>query len=79
MQQMKLKMSNEIVNTDNSTMFSMGTERLLDLFAFEGGGEEIERNKTITSQNLDPIGDTWLEEEYSSLTVSNFLHELKGA
>ena len=32
LQKTKLAMSNAIVNTDNSTMFSMGTDRLLDLF-----------------------------------------------
>jgi len=31
-QKVKIAMSNAIVNTDNSTLFSMGTDRLLDLF-----------------------------------------------
>jgi TATA-binding protein-associated factor len=35
LQQVKIAMSNAIVNTDNSTLFSMGTDRLLDLFTTE--------------------------------------------
>lgn len=31
-QKIKMEMSQAIVNTENSTMFSMGTDRLLDLF-----------------------------------------------
>ncbi len=32
LQTAKLAISDAIVNTDNSTMFSMGTDKLLDLF-----------------------------------------------
>lgn len=32
LQKAKLIISDAIVNTDNSTMFSMGTDKLLDLF-----------------------------------------------
>ena len=32
LQKTKLVISDAIINTDNSTMFSMGTDRLLDLF-----------------------------------------------
>ena len=37
MQKVKIAMSNAIVNTDNSTLFSMGTDRLLDLFTTNDG------------------------------------------
>jgi hypothetical protein len=33
MQAVKLSISDAIVNSNNSTMFSMGTDRLLDLFS----------------------------------------------
>ena len=32
LQSKKLAMSRAIINTENSTLFSMGTDRLLDLF-----------------------------------------------
>ena len=32
LQRKKLEISDAIINTDNSTLFSMGTDKLLDLF-----------------------------------------------
>ena len=40
LQRTKLAMSSAIINTDNSTMFSMGTDRMLDLFDTEDLSEE---------------------------------------
>ena len=79
-QMSKLAMSKAIVNSDNSTMFSMGTDRLLDLFTFEGRSQgPVRQNKTATHGGpkeslLDNIRH---EEEYSSLSVDNFLSELQ--
>jgi hypothetical protein len=33
LQERKVAMSDAIVNTDNSTLYSMGTDRLLDIFS----------------------------------------------
>ena len=43
LQRTKLAMSNAIINTDNSTMFSMGTDRLLDLFDTEELSKEVNK------------------------------------
>jgi len=40
-QRIKIEMSKAIINTENSTMFSMGTDRLLDLFTTTDNNESI--------------------------------------
>lgn len=45
LQRTKLAMSNAIINTDNSTMFSMGTDRLLDLFDTEDISKEANKEE----------------------------------
>jgi len=67
MQRVKIAMSDAIVNSDNSTMYSMGTDRLLDIFTVNGSGqmEEEERND---HHDMDR-GD----EEYANFSVEAFL------
>ena len=43
LQRKKLEISDAIINTDNSTMFSMGTDKLLDLF---DTNDDIENQNT---------------------------------
>eukprot|EP00814_Leptocylindrus_danicus_P004003 CAMPEP_0116004140 /NCGR_PEP_ID=MMETSP0321-20121206/435_1 /TAXON_ID=163516 /ORGANISM="Leptocylindrus danicus var. danicus, Strain B650" /LENGTH=493 /DNA_ID=CAMNT_0003472405 /DNA_START=27 /DNA_END=1508 /DNA_ORIENTATION=+ len=64
-QKVKMAMSDAIVNTENSSMFSIGTDRLLDLFSVEG-------DKTIERKETEDDAD-FLEEQYSSLSVEGFL------
>jgi TATA-binding protein-associated factor len=40
LQRVKMTMSNEIVNTENSSMYSMGTDRLLVIFTTSNDYEE---------------------------------------
>ena len=70
LQNRKVATSNAIVNTDNSTMFSMGTDRLLDVFHFENIREETE------VFDLDSIVDR-CAEDYMSLTVKYFSERLE--
>eukprot|EP00560_Eucampia_antarctica_P008827 CAMPEP_0197828708 /NCGR_PEP_ID=MMETSP1437-20131217/5239_1 /TAXON_ID=49252 ORGANISM="Eucampia antarctica, Strain CCMP1452" /NCGR_SAMPLE_ID=MMETSP1437 /ASSEMBLY_ACC=CAM_ASM_001096 /LENGTH=86 /DNA_ID=CAMNT_0043430037 /DNA_START=67 /DNA_END=327 /DNA_ORIENTATION=+ len=68
-------------------MYSMGTDRLLDLFTFEDNDTAKNPNnnnnndKGDTSTKNDSslmmaIDDLWCEEEYSKLSVSEFLNGL---
>jgi TATA-binding protein-associated factor len=72
LQERKVATSNAVVNTENSTMFSMGTDRLLDVFSFEeeGGSKETRREF-----DLDGIIDT-CAEDYASLSVEHFVQSL---
>jgi TATA-binding protein-associated factor len=73
----KLAMSKAIVNTDNSTMFSMGTDRLLDIFTCRSDSQQNEgakgdqRNLDV-GYNLDALVESY-KDEYSVLGMNDFL------
>ena len=74
----KLAMSNAIVNTDNSSLFSMGTDRLLDIFRFRS---EVSTQRSTSSDNMDKNLDSLVElyeEEYKTLSIETFLDGLKS-
>lgn len=72
LQQRKKNTANAVVNTDNSTMYSMGTDRLLDIFTFQGSNESPDGS----------YGDNVLSyldansKEYASLSADSFLRGL---
>jgi TATA-binding protein-associated factor len=75
LQDRKKAIAEAVVNTDNSTMCSMGTDKLLDIFTFrsssaaEGGGDD---------DNVLSYLDNAVLNEYSSLSVGGFLRGLKN-
>ena len=79
LQQRKKATSEAVVNSDNSTMFSMGTDRLLDIFTCRG-----DSSATSSSTQGDTGGDNLLsyldngkaESEYSGLSVDGFMRGL---
>jgi len=84
MQRSKIAMADSIVTSDNSTMFAMGTDRLLDLFVWDGG-EEDEGGKEEEGGVVDVMNDLWNEEEggeggseYAELNVEAFKKTLGG-
>ena len=83
LQSIKMEMSRAIVNSDNSTMCSMGTDRLLDLFTFEDRQQDDSDRKTGSGNGvegstgaklLDAISSQ--EDEYVSLSTESFLRDL---
>ena len=72
LQKAKFRMSNAIVNTNNSSMYSMGTDRLLDIFTFRGDQGDGNRTKSTLSHSKD-LDDQ--DEEYHSLSVEEFVKE----
>lgn len=69
LQRRKKAVSDAVVNSENSTMYSMGTEKLLDIFTFRGATSKGER---ADDDNLL----SYLDEntnEYASLSVDAFL------
>jgi TATA-binding protein-associated factor len=68
LQQRKKAVSDAVVNSENSTMYSMGTEKLLDIFTFRGSTSNSE---SADADNLL----SYLDEdtnEYASLSVDAF-------
>lgn len=86
LQSIKKEMSEAIVNSDNSTMYSMGTDRLLDLFDIESNevlpcseavrDGAVEFSRDGPNQGLNHIP---LEDEYATLSTASFLRELLAA
>lgn len=72
LQEKKLAMSEAIVNADNSTMFSMGTDRLLDIFTMRSDQEP----SNISVYDLDSLVED-SNETYESLGVHEFIKSLK--
>ncbi len=70
----KLAMSNAIVNTENSTLFSMGTDQLLDIFQFRS--DESDTKHKDMDKTLDILVESY-EEEYMSLSLVDFIDSFK--
>ncbi len=81
LQQRKKATSEAVVNTENSTMYSMGTDRLLDIFTCRGdsslaaaGGARAEGH--ASDDNVLSYMDGNQTDEYSSLSVDGFVRGL---
>ena len=86
LQSIKKEMSEAIVNSDNSTMYSMGTDRLLDLFDIESNevlpSSEAVRDGSVEFSRDGPnqgLNHIPLEDEYATLSTASFLRELLAA
>jgi hypothetical protein len=71
LQKKKVAVSEAIVNTENSNLYSMGTDRMLDIF-----NARVENGCENAPLDLDALADQ-LCEEYGSLTVDKFLNNLE--
>ena len=82
LQRRKTATSEAVVNAENSTMYSMGTDRLLDIFTCRGGGGGGGGNRMTSSHEGEVVGDdnvlSYLDdaEEYSGLSVAGFMRGL---
>jgi len=76
-QNVKRDMGNAIVNTDNSSMYSMGTENLLDFFTVAEEASISEPNEDdISSSHGKPSSGHNLSREKGTFSVSKFLSDL---
>lgn len=72
----KIAISNAIVNSENSTIYQMGTERLLDIFTVDSASEKLAQ---ILPKDFDL--DVLIEEyaeDYDSLSASEFSRTLSS-
>ncbi|XP_078455706.1 TATA-binding protein-associated factor 172 [Lampetra fluviatilis] len=85
LQKFKLSIANTVINQDNASLQSMGTEQLLDLFTLEKGGLSEDapssggasKKETIKSV-LENLGDLWDQEQYDSeYNLDSFIKSLK--
>ena len=69
-----MTMSKAIVNSENSTMYSMGTDRLLDIFTFRSDSEDkSKKSSKTTDMSLDALEDEYNGEDYASLSLKRFI------
>ena len=71
-----MTMSKAIVNSENSTMYSMGTDRLLDIFAFRSNNNQ--RSGDEQALNLGALDETYSADDYASLSVQAFISGFKN-
>lgn len=78
LQRRKKATSEAVVNADNSTMFSMGTDRLLDIFTCRGDSSmaaSAGQQGEVGGDNVLSYLDTG-KDEYSGLSVDGFMRSL---
>ncbi|KAG7346297.1 SNF2-related protein [Nitzschia inconspicua] len=72
----KMVMSNTIISTENSSLYSLGTERLLDIFQFRsevaGGSVSV----TGFEDNLDALVERY-NDEYQALSIDDFVKSFR--
>lgn len=74
----KLAMSKAIVNTENSSMYSMGTDRLLDIFQYRSDVTTDASHQSSDLENaLDALVERY-ESEYQSLSLRDFIAGVEG-
>jgi TATA-binding protein-associated factor len=73
LQRRKMATSDAVVNSDNSTIYSNGTDKLLDIFTCRSG----DRGSMTDDNVLSYLDDNVCIKEYSSLTVDGFLLSMK--
>lgn len=83
LQKFKLTIANTVISQDNSTLQSMGTNQLLELFILGNDGlitkEKSESSSKRQSLNsiLDDLGELWDEKQYESeYNLNSFIESL---
>jgi len=85
LQKFKLNIANTVISQDNSSLMTMDTGQLLDLFTVD---KEKKKEKASTQQNetgkaslksvLENLGELWEEEQYETeYNLDNFIESLK--
>lgn len=77
LQRKKVAVSNAIVNSDNSSMYSMGTDRLLDIFTFRSDQEGTGNRKEDSGYDLDALMERY-GEDYATLSVDEFVRNFRN-
>ncbi|EHB13114.1 TATA-binding protein-associated factor 172 [Heterocephalus glaber] len=83
LQKFKMNIANTVISQENSSLQSMGTDQLLDLFTLDKDGK-AEKADTSTSGKasmksiLENMSDLWDQEQYDSeYSLENFMDSLK--
>lgn len=87
LQKFKLSIANSVVNIENSSLSSMGTEQLMNMFNRDNSATNKEKGKDEATSSssadnyqrlLNNIGEIWDESQYENeYDLNNFIKSLK--
>lgn len=85
LQKFKLNIANTVISQDNSSLMTMDTGQLLDLFTVDkekkkekASREQNETGKASLKSVLENLGELWEEEQYETeYNLDNFIQSLK--
>jgi len=93
LQKFKLNIANTVVNKENTSLTTMSTDQLLDLFNYSGASNNPKRTADTTnatdslgtSENkkgalksvLESLGELWDESQYEDFDLDRFMNHLK--
>ncbi|KAK7901216.1 hypothetical protein WMY93_017985 [Mugilogobius chulae] len=85
LQKFKMSIANTVISQDNSSLQSMGTDQLLNLFTLDKD-EKVEKSDPCPSTSakssmksvLDGLGELWDQQQYDTeYNLDSFMHSLK--
>ncbi|XP_061491537.1 TATA-binding protein-associated factor 172 [Rhineura floridana] len=85
LQKFKMNIANTVISQENTSLQSMGTDQLLDLFTLDKDGKNEKSEaamsasgKTTMKSVLENLGELWDQEQYDSeYSLEKFMHSLK--
>ncbi|XP_034464473.1 TATA-binding protein-associated factor 172 isoform X2 [Hippoglossus hippoglossus] len=82
LQKFKISIANTIISQENSSLQSMGTDQLLNLFTLDKDekGEQVPSTSGKTSMKsvLDGLGELWDQQQYDTeYNLDSFMHSLQ--
>ncbi|XP_017290585.1 TATA-binding protein-associated factor 172 isoform X3 [Kryptolebias marmoratus] len=82
LQKFKMSIANTVINQENTSLQSMGTDQLLNLFTLDKGekadaGEPSASGKASIRSVLDGLGELWDQQQYDTeYNLDSFMHSL---
>ncbi|CAL1577030.1 unnamed protein product [Knipowitschia caucasica] len=82
LQKFKMSIANTVITQDNSSLQSMGTDQLLNLFTLDqdeiGDKSDSSSSKSSMKSVLDGLGELWDQQQYDhEYNLDSFMHSLK--
>ncbi|CAB1427946.1 unnamed protein product [Pleuronectes platessa] len=82
LQKFKISIANTIISQENSSLQSMGTDQLLNLFTLDKDekGEQVPSTSGKTSMKsvVDGLGELWDQQQYDTeYNLDSFMHSLQ--
>lgn len=77
LQKFKLLTAKTIVSSENSSMETMGSEQLLDLFNYKSEEKDSKQKPSKSVKNLiENLPELWSEEQYDEFDITQFIANL---